>query len=112
MKFLHQEETRKKNPSSRWDSYLLFENRFMNFELVLKDPQRAGCSRLFSTHAQQYSGNPGEYWGPISYQEPAIFKKNDEVGRQILHTREIVLSGSEFQYGVGRCKRDENSSSC
>ena len=41
-----------------------------------------------------------------------IFKKNNEVGRKILHTREIVLAGSEIQYGVERSKRDENSSSC
>ena len=41
-----------------------------------------------------------------------IFKKNNEVGCQILHTREIVLSGSKIQYGIGRCKRDETSSSC
>ena len=27
---------------------------------------------FFSTHAQQYSGKPGEYWGRISYQELAI----------------------------------------
>ena len=41
-----------------------------------------------------------------------IFKKNNEVGCQIFHTREIVLSGSKIQYGIGRCKRDETSSSC
>ena len=31
------------------------------------------------------------------------------MGRQILYTREIVLSGSKIQHGVGRCKRDETS---
>ena len=41
-----------------------------------------------------------------------IFKKNNEVGYQILHTRETVLSGSDIQFGVGRFKGDETSSSC
>ena len=76
----------------------------MDFEPVLKgaavsffDP----CATVF-----------WETWGELGANLVPRTRGNNEVGRQTLHTREIVLSGSEIQCGVGRCKRDENSSSC
>ena len=80
MKFLHQEETPKKNPGSRWDSYLLFENRFMNFELVLKDPQRAGFSLFFRPMRNSIPGNLGSTGDQSRTKNPRSLKRTTKWG--------------------------------
>ena len=80
MKFLHQEETRKKNPSSRWDSYLLFENRFMNFELVLKDTQKAGCGFFFRPMRNSILGNLGSTEDQSRTKNPRSLKRTTKWG--------------------------------
>lgn len=55
----------------------------MNFERMFKGA--FAVVSLFCTHAQQYSGSPGEYWVPISCKDPTIL--DDDIPTDITLSR-------------------------